>query len=62
MQEEKNEQLPCLPYSPEHAWDALDYAIRQREVQPTNLRGELSDALTQEWVRCTEPEIPIQAS
>ncbi len=65
LQDEKVEQLPWPPYSPdlnpiEHGWDALDHAIRQREVQPTNL-GELADAVTQEWVRCTHPEIPKQA-
>ena len=32
----------------EHAWDALDRAIRKRDVQPTNLR-ELGEALIQEW-------------
>ncbi len=53
LQDEEVKQLPWPPYSPdlnpiEHAWNALDNAIRQREGQPTNL-GELVDALTQEW-------------
>ncbi len=49
LQDEEVEQLPWPPYLPdlnpiEHAWDASYHAIRQREVQPTNL-GELADAL-----------------
>ena len=52
LQDEEVEQFSWPPYSPdlnhiEPAWDALDYVIRQREVQPTNL-GELADGLTQE--------------
>ena len=53
LEEEEVGQLPWPPYSPdldpiEHAWDALDRAIRKRDVQPTHLR-ELGEALIQEW-------------
>ncbi len=53
LQDEEVEQLSWPPYSPdlnpnEHAWDAFNHAIHQREVQPTNL-AELADALTQGW-------------
>ena len=53
LQDEEVEQLSWPPYSSdlnpiEHASDAMDRAIRQRGVQPRNLR-ELADALIQEW-------------
>lgn len=58
LQQHDVEQLPWPAYSPdlnpiEHCWDALDRAVRSREVQPTNLR-ELSVALTEEWGRMSQ--------
>ena len=46
------DQLDWPPYSPdmnpfEHFWDALNNAVRRREVQPTIL-NELGQALTEE--------------
>jgi hypothetical protein len=45
--------LPWPAYSPdcnpiEHAWDAIDGAVRSRDVQPSKL-DELATALQEEW-------------
>ena len=53
LQQQQIDQLPWPAYSPdwnstEHAWDALDRAIRNRDVQPSNL-DELATTLQEEW-------------
>jgi transposase len=53
LQQQQIDQLPWPAYSPdcnsiEHAWDALDRAVRSRDVQPSNL-DELTTALQEEW-------------
>jgi transposase len=53
LQQQQIDQLPWPANSPdgnpiEHAWDALDRAVRSRDVQPSNL-DELATALQEEW-------------
>ena len=53
LQQQQIDQLPWPAYSPdcnliEHAWDTLDRAVRNRDIQPSNL-DELARALQEEW-------------
>ena len=53
LQQQQIDQLPWPAYSPdcnpiEHAWDALDRAVRSRDVQTSNF-DEVSTALQEEW-------------
>ena len=52
LQQQQIDKLPWPAYSPdcnpiEHAWDALDRAVRSRDVQPSNL-DELATTLHEE--------------
>ena len=40
----------------EHCWDALDSAVRRRDVQPTTL-NELGQSLTEEWAALSQRHI-----
>ena len=40
----------------EHCWDALDSAVRRRDVKPTTL-NELDQSLTEEWAALSQRHI-----
>ena len=61
LEMEEIDQLDWPPYFPdmnpiEHCWNAMENAVRRREVQPTTL-NELGQALTKEWAALIQRHI-----